>query len=171
MPYNLAIRGHDLSAQLTIETLPAEIQKMGISNVQLALPLSFPTVSSEAENLSPGFGTYVKHIFEQSQVQIAILSCYINMIHPDLSTREVALQKFESYIRHAKYFGAPIVATETGNVFEDIHYTEDNFTDEAFEQVVASVQRLIATAEHHHTIIGIEISEAEYFENRRCWRY
>lgn len=156
MPYNLAIRGHDLSTQFAIETLAAEIQKMGISNVQLALPLSFPTVSSDAGNLSPGFGTYVKRIFDQSQIQIAVLSCYINMIHPDLATREAALQKFESYIRHAKYFGAPIVATETGNVFETIHYTEENFTDEAFEQVVAAVQRLMATAERHHTIIGIE---------------
>lgn len=154
--FNLTIRGHDLSGQFSLDTLAPEIQKTGISNVQLALPVSFPNLPSEAENLSPGFGTYVKNTFAQSNVQIAVLSCYINLIHPDLTTREAALQKFESYLRHAKYFGASMVATETGNVLEEIRYTEKNFTDAAFEAVVTSIQRLILTAERHHTLIGIE---------------
>jgi sugar phosphate isomerase/epimerase len=154
--FNLTVRGHDLTGHFSIETLPPKIKAMGISNVQLALPISFPELPSQPENLSPGYGTYVKNEFANSDIQIAILSCYINIIHPDLAIRETLLQKFESYVKHAKYFGASMVATETGNVLPEIRYTEENFTKEAFNLALASINRLVQCAERHHTLIAIE---------------
>lgn len=153
---NLAIRGHDLSNVTTVEVLAEKTQAENIQTLQLALGLSFPDWPSDAENLTPGLGQYVKGILQKRDIQVGILSCYINMIHPDKIVREAALTKFESYVRHARYFGATMVATETGNVLSETRYTKKNFTDEAFEEMVQVIQRLVKVGEQHQMLIGIE---------------
>lgn len=153
---NLAIRGHDLSGVTTLEALAEKMQTQKVHTLQLALGMSFPNWPSESENLNPGVGQMVKGTLQKKTIQIGILSCYINMIHPDSVTREAALTKFESYVRHARYFGAAMVATETGNVLPEIRYTPDNFTDEAFDEMVQSIQRLVKVGEQQQTLIGIE---------------
>lgn len=153
---NLAIRGHDLSNVTTVEALAEKTQAQNIQTLQLALGLSFPDWPSDAENLNPGLGQSVKGILLKRDIQVGILSCYINMIHPDKPLREAALTKFESYVRHARYFGATMVATETGNVLPEICYTKKNFTDEAFEEMVLVIQRLVKVGEQHQMLIGIE---------------
>ncbi|MDR3190876.1 MAG: sugar phosphate isomerase/epimerase [Lactobacillaceae bacterium] len=153
---NLTIRGHDVTDCHSYLELPQKIKAYGIKNVQLALGKSFPDLPSGAPDLSPGYGTFIKQQFQQADVQIALLSCYINMIHPNLATREQLLQKFEAYVAHAKYFGASMVASETGNVLPEIQYTEQNFTPAAFELAVASIQRLVKAGEQHNILIGIE---------------
>jgi hypothetical protein len=40
------------------------------------------------------------------KITISVLSCYINLIHPDLEEREKRLHQFETYIRYASMFGA-----------------------------------------------------------------
>ena len=39
-----------------------------------------------------------KNEFGQQNVQVALLSCYSNLIHPDPHEREKILQKFERYL-------------------------------------------------------------------------
>ena len=153
---NLAIRGHDLSGVTTLEALAEKTQKQKVHTLQLALGMSFPNWPSDSENLNPGLGQLVKGTLQKKTIQVGILSCYINMIHPDPVMREAALTKFESYVRHARYFGAAMVATETGNVLPEIRYTPDNFTDEAFDEMVQSIQRLVKVGEQQQTLIGIE---------------
>lgn len=156
MMTQLAVRGHDLTTGATLEELPQQIAAKGIQQVQLALGISFPYLPSGKEQLNPGMGTHTKQLFAAENIQIAILSCYINMIHPDEEQRELLLQKFEAYIKHAKFFGASMVASETGCVLPEIRYTEENFTESAFQSVVASVKRLAAAGAVHNTLVAIE---------------
>ena len=109
---NMTIRGHDLSGVTSVKELAEQTKKQGIHNLQLALGMSFPDMPSGAANLNPGMGAAIKRELAKEDVQVGILSCYINMIHPDLEIREQLLQKFESYLRHARYFGAAMVASE-----------------------------------------------------------
>jgi sugar phosphate isomerase/epimerase len=153
---NLSIRGHDLSDVTTLESLAEKTQAQNVQTLQLALGLSFPDWPSDGKNLNPGLGQRVKGVLQKSEIQVGILSCYINMIHPDSSLREAALFKFESYVRHARYFGATMVATETGNVLPEIRYTPENFTDEAFNDMVQVIRRLVKVGEEQQTLIGIE---------------
>lgn len=152
---NYAIRGHDLSDSQTIEKLAKATKKQGISTLQLALGVSFPEIAG-GNQLNPGMGDYFQRILRNQGVDIGILSCYINMIHPDLEVREELLKKFESYLKHAHYFGANMVASETGCVLPEIQYTEANFTDEAFAELVPVIQRLVAVGEKHQMMVGIE---------------
>ena len=144
---NMTIRGHDLSGVTSVKELAEQTKKQGIHNLQLALGMSFPDMPSGAANLNPGMGAAIKRELAKEDVQVGILSCYINMIHPDLEIREQLLQKFESYLRHARYFGAAMVASETGCVLPEIQYTEDNFSDEAFADMVGVIRRLVKAGE------------------------
>ena len=153
---NITIRGHDLSQVQTIEDLAEKTKEQGIHTLQLALGLSFPEMSSGANEINSGMGNYVKRVLEKQEVSVGILSCYINMIHPDLTIREELLTKFEQYLRYASSFGASMVASETGCVLPEIQYTEENFTDEAFAEAVYVIRRLVKAGEKYQMMVGIE---------------
>ena len=153
---NITIRGHDLSQVQTIEDLAEKTKEQGIHTLQLALGLSFPEMSSGANEINSGMGNYVKRVLEKQEVSVGILSCYINMIHPDLTIREELLTKFEQYLRYASSFGASMVASETGCVLPEIQYTEENFTDEAFAEAVSVIRRLVKAGEKYQMMVGIE---------------
>lgn len=153
---SLTARGHDFTTVSTIQELATVANDSEIKTIQLALGLSFPTLPSSKAAINPGMGNYVKQQLAQKDVTIGILSCYINMIHPDLTIREENLAKFEQYVAMAHSFGANIVATETGNVYPEIHYTPDNFTEAVFSEMVQVIKRLVKVGERHQTIIGIE---------------
>lgn len=153
--FNLAVRGHDLTKVCDPQDLASQIAEKGIKNVQFALNASFPELSAAAQ-INPGMGTFFKNEFGQQNVQVALLSCYSNLIHPDPHEREKILQKFERYLFHARYFGASMVASETGSVIPTLGYSEENFTDEVFDELVTVVQRLVKTGERYQTMVGIE---------------
>lgn len=153
---NITTRGHDLSEVQTIEDLAEKIKEQGIHTLQLALGLSFPEISSGTNEINSGMGNYVKRVLEKQEVTVGILSCYINMIHPDLTIREELLTKFEQYLRYASSFGASMVASETGCVLPEIQYTEENFTDEAFAEAVSVIRRLVKAGEKYQMMVGIE---------------
>lgn len=153
---NITIRGHDLSEVQTIEDLAEKTKEQGIHTLQLALGLSFPETPSGANEINSGMGNYVKRVLEKQEVTVGILSCYINMIHPDLTIRQELLTKFEQYLRYASSFGASMVASETGCVLPEIQYTEENFTDEAFAEAVSVIRRLVKAGEKYQMMVGIE---------------
>lgn len=153
---NLTIRGHDLSGVQTIQELAEKTTEQGIKTLQLALGLSFPDMASGRKEINPGMGNYIKQVLAEKGVTVGILSCYINMIHPDLEVREELLLKFERYLQFANSFGASMVASETGCVLPEIQYTEQNFTDEAFAEAVMSIRRLVKAGEKYGMMVGIE---------------
>lgn len=124
---NFGARGHDVTWAKTPEELARGLAGYGVHNVQLALGRSFPELSGE-RMLNPGLGTYFRRVMDDHNVDIAVLGCYDNIIHPDPERRETILRKFEACLRNARHFGAPMVATETGSVHrEGFAYTRANF--------------------------------------------
>lgn len=155
MKANLGIRAHDLEAG-NLQELAANVAARDFSAVQLALTKSITTFSTSTGALSPGYGHHVKSIFQQHGVQLAVLGCYINMIHPDAEERQRQLERFKEHIRFARDFGCSIVGTETGSVIPSLGYSEDNFTEEAYIEVAKSVRVLVSEAEKFGVIVGIE---------------
>ncbi|MEA9998250.1 hypothetical protein QN367_03980 [Cryobacterium sp. RTS3] len=106
MTINFGARGHDVTWASTPEELARGLADYGVHNVQLALGRSFPELSG-ADALNPGMGAYFRRTLAAHGVDIAVLGCYDNIIHPDAARRESILRKFESYLRNARHFGAP----------------------------------------------------------------
>lgn len=156
MELNLGIRAHDVQDQETIDGLAKEVAGKGLTGVQLALGKSFPKLNTSVGSLSPGLARHIGDQFRNNNVQIAVLGCYIHMIHPDKEKRQLELERFKEHIRFARDFGCSIVGTETGNVNEKTGYTEDNFEEQPFLEVVESVRELVEEAEKFGVIVAIE---------------
>lgn len=139
-----------------LEELVTEIEKKGLTSVQLALTKSFDDISTDPGSLSPGLAHHIGSAFRKHDIQIAVLGCYINMIHPDKEERRKSLDRFKEYIRYARDFGCGIVGTETGNVNAEISYTAENFKEQPFQEVVESVRELVREAEKFGVIVGVE---------------
>ena len=152
---NIGIRAHDIENR-PLEELVKEIAGKGFTSVQLALSKSFDDINTARGSLSPGLAHYIGSAFASNDIQIAVLGCYFNMIHPDLVERRNGIERFKEHIRFARDFGCSIVATETGNVHPEISYTEENFREEPFLEVVESVRELVQEAEKFGVIVGIE---------------
>ncbi|GAB2557101.1 sugar phosphate isomerase/epimerase family protein [Gracilibacillus alcaliphilus] len=151
----LGIRAHDLAFD-QLDQIAETVAAKGVQCVQLALAKSIQYMSTATGSLSPGYAKHIKQTFDKYGVNIAILGCYINMIHPEKQQRDHLLERFKEHLRFARDFGCSIVASETGNVYEKMGYTEDNFTEAAFQQVVKSVRVLTDEAEKWGVIVGIE---------------
>lgn len=152
---NIGIRAHDLETR-PLEQLVKEIADKGLTSVQLALAKSFPSINTSLGSLSPGMAWQIGQQFKKRDVQVAVLGCYINMIHPDLEERRKGLERFKEHIRFARDFGCSIVGSETGNVQEEIAFTVKNFEEKPFLEVVESVRELVIEAEKFGVIVGIE---------------
>ena len=140
----------------SLEDLVVEVQRKGLTCVQLALKKSLVSFNLDNGSITPGFAHYVGEKFRQHHIQIAVIGCYINMIHPNQEIRRKELEYFKENIRYARDFGCSIVGTETGNVLEEIKFTKDNFKEEPFQEVVKSVKELVEEAEKFGVIVGIE---------------
>lgn len=149
-------RAHDLTRAHTPEELGRACEEQGVRYVQLALAKSFPQMESGAAQISPGMGSSVRRALAAHDVEVAVMGCYFNMIDADLAAREQGIRKFEAYLSCARSFGAGIVASETGSVDPEFRYTEENFTDEAFNEAAGVIARLVARAERVGAVVGIE---------------
>lgn len=153
---NFGARGHDVTDAHTVEQLGTGLEQYGVHTVQLALPRQFPQFA-QASQINPGLGMRFRRVLGDHGVDIAVLGCYINMTHPDVQEREQLLQRFETYLEYARFFGAPVVASETGSVDAvPGRFTEENFTEAMYQESLAVIRRLVAVGERFGTIVGVE---------------
>lgn len=152
---NIGVRAHDYGEGLP-EEIAERIGRYAVKCIQLSPAKSFPFIKEVPGQLTPGFANHVRDAFAIRQINIAVLGCYINPIHPDPEIRELSLQRFEEHLTFARDFGCSIVGTETGSRNADCSYHLDNHSEEAFEELVVSVRRLADVAERQGVFVGIE---------------
>ena len=150
----LGVRAHDFGrfpAGDSRAKLPA-----GLTCVQLALSKAIAGVELAPGMLNPGLAFHIGRAFHRHNVQIAVLGCYINPIHPDPKTRRALLGLFKEHLRYARDFGCGLVALETGSVNADYSFHSDNHGERAFQQLLESIGELVAEAEKFGVLVGIE---------------
>jgi sugar phosphate isomerase/epimerase len=152
---NIGVRAHDFKKQPP-EGLADDIREFGFTGIQLALGKALSNFDMGTQGLSPGYGNYIRNVFRKRNIDISILGCYINPIHPDRKIREISLRRFEEHLRFARDFGCAIVATETGSVNPDCSYSPETEKESALLDLISVVKRLADTAERYGAIVGIE---------------
>jgi sugar phosphate isomerase/epimerase len=123
---------------------------------QLAIGKAIAGIVLKPGVLNPGLAYEIGEAFRTHGVQIAVLGCYINPIHPDPVTRRSLLGLFKEHLRYARDFGNGLVALETGSVNPDYLPHPDNHGEAAFQQSLTSIAELVAEAEKFGVIVGIE---------------
>jgi len=148
-------RAHDFG-KFPIDELVSKISIQGYSYVQLALDKALDGIDSSLGKLSPGMANYIRDSFKKKNIQIAVLGCYINPIHPSINERRRQIDRFKEHIRFAKDFGCSIVGTETGSLKVDDINEYDNESESAFETLIQSLSEVVNEAEKFGVIVGIE---------------
>ena len=151
----LGVRAHDFG-RFPAGELAGKIARPGLTCVQLALSKAIAGLDLAPGMLNPGLAFHIGQAFHRHNLQIAVLGCYINPIHPDPKTRHALLGLFKEHLRYARDFGCGLVALETGSVNADYSFHPDNHGARAFQQLLESLGELVAEAEKFGVLVGIE---------------
>lgn len=152
---NIGFRAHDLG-KLDIEILSNKIASYGFTSIQLALKKAVDFVQDDYGLLSPGMGNYIRNHFSKNGIDISVLGCYINPVHPHPETRELHINRFIEHIKFCRSFGCSIVGTETGSTLPNCGFTEDIYLEETFQDFLETLKRLVKVAEQFGVIVAIE---------------
>lgn len=151
----VGVRAHDFG-RMPPDELAGRIAAKGLTCVQLALNKAIAGLDLRPGDMNPGLAFDVGQAFLRHGVQIAVLGCYVNPIHPDPAMRRDLLAFFKDHIRYARDFGCGLVGLETGSVNADYSPHPDNQGEAAFQEMLASLSELVAEAERFGVIVGIE---------------
>ena len=155
LPVRIGVRAHDFG-RLPAGDLAAKIAAKHLDCTQLAPGKAIAGLDLKPGILSPGLAFEIGQPFRTHGVQIAVLGCYVNPIHPDPVTRESLLSLFKEHVRYARDFGNGLVALETGSVNADYLPHPENHSEAAFQQSLSSIAELVAEAETFGVIVGVE---------------
>lgn len=151
----LGVRGHDVDRN-SIEVLSKKIKEKGFKSIHLALSKAITNIDTSYGKINPGLAYHIRSQLENNDIQISLLGCYINMVHPNIDERKILLERFKEHIRYARDFGCSLVGTETGSCNADYSYSKNNHSEEAFVIFINSVKELIKEAEKFGVLVGIE---------------
>jgi L-ribulose-5-phosphate 3-epimerase len=153
--FQLGVRGHDFG-KMPVETLADAIHAKGFGCMQLALAKAVPDIDCSLGKLSTGLAHHIGGVFAKRNIEIAVLGCYINPIHPDEKERAKSLARFKEHIRFVRDFGCSIVGTETGSVRADLSKDPENASEATLDILIRSVAELVAEAEKFGVFVCIE---------------
>lgn len=151
----LGIRLHDIK-KAPLEERLAIAKEQGFSCGHLALSKVISEYSVDDSALTPGYALYLKRIFAENKLDVAVLGCYLNLATPDEGDLEKNIHRYMAHIRFASLLGAGVVGTETGAVNVDYHFEEKNHSEEALEIFIKNVRRVVEYAEKMGVILAIE---------------
>lgn len=152
---NIGVRAHDFGKN-SIDVLAKEISAFDFTGIQLALKKAIKGIDEDSGKLSPGMGNYIRDRFSEKKINISVLGCYINPVHPDRNKREYELNRFIEHLKFARSFGCSIVGTETGSPLANCGFTEDIYLENNFQDFIGSLRILVRAAEKFGVIVAIE---------------
>ncbi|WP_019911700.1 sugar phosphate isomerase/epimerase family protein [Paenibacillus sp. HW567] len=141
---------------LPLKELTAALQDYGIDFVQLALSKAIQDIDTSTGKLSPGLANYIGEQFDKAGIRIGVLGCYINPIHPDPAVRRQEIKRFKEHLRYARQFGAPMVATETGNLTTYKELEPSRYEELGWDTLKSTVEELAEEAEKWGVLLGLE---------------
>lgn len=144
-----ATRTHDYGKH-PVSGLAPFLKKEGFDAVQLVLPKAFQEIDSY-EQVTPELIAQIKNSFDENNVKIHILGCYMDLGNPDVEIRAAAVKTFQDCLAYSKLLGASIVGTETA--YPRLNKEEKKVW---FPHMMNSLNRLVEHAEQLGADMAIE---------------
>ncbi len=132
-----------------------DLRGLGLESAQLTLPKFYPGYGFCDDADSLRVVRRIREEFDAADVSIAVLSAYVNPVHPDDAAGEMA--RFKRFVRYAAEMGVGTVGTETGTVTErfEREYAA-NRTDEVFGRLIDNMRLMNEYAAGHGVRLGVE---------------
>lgn len=151
----IGIRAHDVKAE-TFEGLVQEIHSQGFHCCQLAVPKAVREFPTQKEVLTPGLALYMREVFAQNKVDVAVLGSYFNLATPDERQLLDTMDTYKRNIIFASMLGAGVVGTETGACNTEYRSEPFSFTEEALQIFIRNLRPVVEYAEKMGVILAIE---------------
>lgn len=151
----LGIRLHD-TTRLPFAERIADVHRLGFACGHLALAKVIDEFPTTDEALTPGLAMYIKNVFAENHVDIAVLGCYLNLADPRQESLEKTVHRYMAHIRFASWLGCCVVGTETGAPNETYSFTPECHTEEALQLFLKNVRPVIKYAEQMGVVFAIE---------------
>ncbi|WP_159884887.1 sugar phosphate isomerase/epimerase family protein [Paenibacillus puerhi] len=141
---------------LSAEEMAQEASRHGFGFVQLDPRQKLQLMDDEP--FSPLRAERVRTLFASFGIELIGLSGYTNLMNPDLAKREQKLQQLEKLIDLCPAYGTRYILTETGSLHPGGTWrdTPENRTEEAWEQLVRTVDRLRTRAVKNGAVLILE---------------
>ena len=149
------LRLHD-AEKLPMEQLLPLVRKKGFTCAHLALSKTVKDVPCTLSALTPGYALYLRHLFEQNGIDIAVLGNYLNLAYPDETVLDAIREKYYAHIRFASLLGCGMVGTETGCPNVEYKYCPECRTDAALAAFIKTLKPIVRCAEQYGVTLAIE---------------
>lgn len=152
---NIGIRAHDVGID-TVAKLATKIQNFGFTSTQLAIKKALIDESGNPRDFDVTVMEEIKQEFDTHKISIAVLGAYLNYATQNEKDLDKNFLMFRQQLPIAKHIGASLIGTETGSILPDYGYCDENFSDDAFNRWLKSLEKLVAWAEEEKVFMGIE---------------
>ena len=157
----IGIRLHDVNSQApselqTLEARAAKAREEGFRCVHLALSKCIKGVSFDSAALNEGLAAYVRRIFREQELDVAVLGCYLNLAHPDREKVREFQSRYYGHLRVAALTGTGMVGTETGAPNAAYQLDANTHTDEALHTCMSNLEPVVEHAEQWGVVLAIE---------------
>ena len=124
-----------------------KIRAAGFNTVQLDVDFK----DMDLETLDDEKCKIIRDTFRANNLPISCVSCYTNIVHPDLEERERRLARLKMIIKYAHKLGSPYVITETGTFNSESDWVSHpkNKTEEGYAECREVIRELVEYAAKH----------------------
>ncbi|MDD3429888.1 MAG: sugar phosphate isomerase/epimerase [Oscillospiraceae bacterium] len=164
----LGLRLHD-AEKLPLEQLLPLVRQKGYTCTHLALSKALPQLPCTPGALTPGYANYLRNLFAENKLDIAVLGNYLNLAHPDDTVIEASLEKYYAHIRFASLLGCGMVGTETGAPNTTYTYCPECRSDAALSAFIKNLTPAVRCAEQYGVTLAIEpVARHIVYNAKRC---
>lgn len=146
----IGVRIHDIVREN--DNLSEKIKATEAEIAQLTLP-KFVSWSESPQNYSLEKLKALKTAFDEANVKISVLSCYINPLAVNTEKEQIVFKKFVDYCAD---LGIKIIGTETGTAVSNLNDYKINLTEGNYERAKNCLKPLIEYADKKGVTVGIE---------------
>jgi len=166
----LGLRLHD-AEKLPVEELLPLVRQKGFTCSHLALSKLFKDLPCTTAALTPGYANYLRRVFNQNGIDIAVIGNYLNLLHPDEEYLRDAAEKYYAHIRFASLLGCGMVGTETGAPNREYTFCPECRKDETLSLFINRLKPIVRCAEEFGVIFAIEpVARHSVYDPKSCRR-
>ncbi len=147
---SIGIRLHD-TIDGTLAQRAQYVREQGFQCVHLALSKVISPAYMDPSAATCGLASEVKRAL--GGLDVAVLGCYLELLHPDEETYRQILKKYIAHLRLAGWMGAGVVGTETpGRAYtlEQLH------TDAMLDRFISRLRPVVEAAQNLGQIVAVE---------------
>ena len=154
----IGIRLHDTITG-TLEQRLAFVRGQGFECAHLALSKTIPgfSMNDAPSRLSrPEFAEEIKTAFSRTEMDCAVLGCYLTLTHPHAEERDRVREIYYAHLAFAAKTGAWMVGSETPIHPDSPMAADAPRSEEAFQFFLDQLRPVVRRAEEENVIMAIE---------------